>query len=108
MITAELAAALPVLMIVLAVAVSAVSIAGTRVRVHDAAREAARAAARGDPATGTRLAQAAAPGVRVEVSRSGGDVVVVAQVRVHPLAQWLPAVTVSERVVAAAEPGEAP
>jgi len=44
MVTAELAACLPVLVLMLAVAVSAVSVAGVRVRAQDAAREAAREA----------------------------------------------------------------
>ena len=44
MVSAELAAALPVLMLVLAVAVSAVAVVGARVRLQDAAREAARSA----------------------------------------------------------------
>jgi Flp pilus assembly protein TadG len=104
MVTAELAACLPVLMLVLAVAVSAVSVAGVRVRTQDAAREAARAAARGDPGQAARLAQLAAPGAMVQVSTRGDEVVAVATVVAHPLADWLPAVTVSERAVAAKEP----
>ena len=55
--TAELATCLPVLVLLLAVELSAVSVAGQRVRMQDAAREAARAAARGDDATARRLAQ---------------------------------------------------
>lgn len=107
MITAELAACLPVLMLVLAVAVSAVTVAGVRVRVQDAAREAARAAARGDPGQARQLAQHAAPGVTVDISTQGNEVVAVARVTVHPLAGWLPAMTVSERAVAAVEPSAA-
>lgn len=108
MVTAELAACLPVLVLVLGVAVSAVSVADARVRVHDAAREAARAAARGDPAAGRRLALQEAPGVSVDVHTSGGDVIALARLRVHPLAHWLPALTVAERAIAAAEPTDAP
>jgi len=108
MVTAELAACLPVLVLVLAVALSAVSVAGDRVRVADAARELARAAARGDAAAGTRLAQVAAPGAALEVSTSGDRVIAVVRLRVHLVAAWLPAVTVSERAVAAAEPSVPP
>lgn len=108
MVTAELAACLPVLVLVLGVAVSVVSVADARVRVQDAAREAARAAARGDPDVGRRLAQQAAPGVSVDVRTAGGDVVAQARLTVHPLAHWLPALTVTERAIAASEPTEPP
>lgn len=105
MVTAELAACLPVLVLVLGVAISAVSVAGERVRVHDAAREAARAAARGDGAAARDLGRAAAPHASVVVTRTGATVVAVATARVRLLAGWLPAVTVTERAVAACEPG---
>jgi Flp pilus assembly protein TadG len=108
MVTAELAACLPVLVLVLAVAVSAVSVAGVRVRAQDAAREAARAAARGDPGQGRRLAQSAAPGASIAVSTDGDEVVAVARVTAHPLARWLPSLTVTERAVAAVEPSVPP
>jgi Flp pilus assembly protein TadG len=104
MVTAELAACLPVLVLLLAVALSAVSVASLRVRAQDAAREAARAAARGDSASATRRARDAAPGARVQVSVSGGDVTAVASVRAHLLVPFLPAVTVTERAIAAREP----
>ena len=102
MVTAELAAALPVLMMIVAVALSAVTVSGTRVRAQDAAREAVRAYARGDPAAAARLAQQAAPGATVTVD-AGADLVTVT-VSIHPLARWLPAVTVRERAVAGREP----
>jgi Flp pilus assembly protein TadG len=104
MVTAELAACLPVLVLLLAVAVSAVTVADARVRVQDAAREAARAAARGDPAAAHSLAGQAAPGVSVHITAAGEQVVAVATLRTHLLASWLPAVTVTERAVAAVEP----
>jgi len=103
-VTAELATCLPVLVLLLAVALSAVSVAGQRVRMQDAAREAARAAARGDDATARRLAQQYAPGARVTIDRSGGTVTVVAGGSMHLLARWLPSVTVTARAVAAVEP----
>jgi hypothetical protein len=104
MVTAELAACLPVLVLILGVALTAVGVVAERVRLQDAAREAARAAGRGDVAAGRRLAQAAAPGARVAVSTSADEVVAVATARVKPLGGWLPAITVSERCVAAVEP----
>jgi Flp pilus assembly protein TadG len=104
MVTAELAACLPVLLLVLGVALTAVTVVAERVRLQDAAREAARAAGRGDSAVGRRLAQAAAPGARLSLSTSGDEVVAVATAWVHPLGGWLPAIRVSERCVAAVEP----
>lgn len=104
MVTAELAACLPVLVLLLAVALSAVSVAALRVRVQDAAREAVRAAARGDGATGGRLARDAAPGASVRVSVSGDEVIAVASARARLPVPFLPAVTVTERAVAAREP----
>ena len=49
MVTAETAVVLPVLLLVLAGAVAAVTVVGAQMRCVDAAREAARAAARGEP-----------------------------------------------------------
>jgi Flp pilus assembly protein TadG len=106
-VTAELAVCLPVLVLLLAVVLSAVSVAGARVRVQDAAREAARAAARGDQATAQRLAQQEAPGVTVAISTADGVVTADARLSAHLLAGWLPAVTVEERAVAALEPDTA-
>lgn len=109
MVTAELAACLPVLVLVLAVMLTAVSVVAARVRLQDAAREAARATARGDPAAARRLATESAPGSVVHLTRGSGDVVAVVRVRVHPFGGWLPALTITERAVAAVEPtGGAP
>jgi Flp pilus assembly protein TadG len=109
-VTAELATCLPVLVLLLAVVLSAVSVAGVRVRAQDAAREAARAAARGDTAAALRLARQYAPGAVITISASPDEVTVVARVPARLLAQWLPSVTVTERAVAAVEPasGEPP
>ena len=76
--TAELAVALPSLVIVLAVALAAVDLGLAQVRCVDAARLGARLLARGEPAS-TVLAEvrAAAPdGARVTVGTSGGRVTV--------------------------------
>lgn len=104
MVTAELAACLPVLVLLLAFALSVVSIGGLRVRAQDAAREAVRAAARGDLAAAHELAGASAPGAKVAISSSSDRVTAVVRVRAHLIASWLPTVTVTERAVAAAEP----
>jgi Flp pilus assembly protein TadG len=104
MVTAELAACLPVLILLLAVALSAVSVASTRVRAEDAAREAARAAARGDQARALALARAAAPGAQVRITTSRGEVTAVATVHAHLPVPFLPEVSVSGRAVAAREP----
>jgi Flp pilus assembly protein TadG len=104
MVTVELAACLPVLVLLLAVALSAVGVVGAQVRVQDAAREAARAAARGDSAHALDLARVAAPGASVVVRSQDGDVVVTARLRAHLLASWLPVIWVSSAAVAAHEP----
>ena len=104
MVTAELAVCLPVLVLLIAVGVSAVTVAGERVRLQDAAREAARAAARGDPAAAQRIADHTAQGASISLARSGADVTATARLAVHPLASWLPAITLQERAVAAVEP----
>jgi hypothetical protein len=103
-VTAELAACLPVLVLVLAVALTAVSAVAARARLQDAAREAARAAARGDPAAARRLAEQAAPGAQLSVAADAAEVVVVVHARVHPLAGFLPGMSITERAVAAVEP----
>lgn len=104
MVTAELAACLPVLVLVLAVALTAVSVVAARVRLQDAAREAARAAGRGDAAIAHQLAEREAPGAQLQLSSGDGTVTAVAHTDVHPLGGWLPAITVTERAVAAVEP----
>jgi Flp pilus assembly protein TadG len=104
MVTAELAACLPVLVLVLAAALTAVSVVGARVRVQDAAREAARAGARGDVAAAHRLAAESAPGSSLRLDASATQVVATVRERVHPLGGWLPSLTITERAVAAAEP----
>lgn len=104
MVTAELAACLPVLVLVLGVALTAVSVVAARVRLADAASEAARAAARGDPAAARRLAELTAPGARVRLSVAGADVTARADSVVHPFGGWLPSIAVAEQAVAAIEP----
>jgi Flp pilus assembly protein TadG len=104
MVTAELAAALPVLVLLTLVAISAVSVSAQRIRAQDAAREAARAIARGDPASAQQYVKSTAPAAALTVSRTADYVTVEARIEIHPLGRWLPAVTVLERAVAATEP----
>jgi Flp pilus assembly protein TadG len=103
-VTAELAAALPVLVLVLAVALFAVATAASRVRLQDAAREAARLAARGDVRAAQRVAEQVAPGARLQLSSADGAVVAVLTATLHPLSGLLPGLRVEERAVAAVEP----
>ena len=103
MVTAELAMALPVLIIVLAAGLAAVTVVGQRVRAEDAAREAARAAARGDTVAAHRLVSQVAPGASVSMSQSADRTTARVSVVVHPLGAW-PAVTVAATAVAATEP----
>jgi len=76
-VTAETAVALPLIAIFTLSMAWLVSIGITEVRAIDAAREAARAAARSDSAAeATSLGQRVAPdGSRITISRSGGAVV---------------------------------
>jgi Flp pilus assembly protein TadG len=103
MVTAELAVALPVLILVLAAGLAAVTVVGQHVRAEDAAREAARAAARGDMAAAQRLVRQVAPGASVSMSRSGDQTTARVSMVVHPLGAW-PALTVDATAVAATEP----
>ena len=74
-----------------------------QVRCVDAAREAARLAARGDERSAVDAARRVAPaGARVQVRRDGEFVV--ATVVAH--AKLLPSLDIAARAVSAAEPGE--
>ena len=87
MVTAETAVVLPVLLMVLAGAVAAVVVVGAQLRCVDAAREGARAAARGEPvAGGGGVAGGAAPeGAVTELGGEGGTVRVTVSATVSPL-----------------------
>ena len=107
--TAEAAVAVPVLLALVLGATWLVSLAATKVRVVDAAREVARVAARGeDDATAVGHGEDVAPGgTRFTVRRGGDRVVVEATTSVEGpggLFAFLPAVTVESRAVAAEEP----
>jgi Flp pilus assembly protein TadG len=108
MVTAETAVVLPVLLVVLAAAVWVLAAVAGQLRCVDAARAAARAAARGDaPPAVTAAAREVAPaGARVQVQVSGTQVRVLVRAEVRPfgpVAGRLPAVLVAGRAVALVE-----
>ena len=107
MVTAETAVVLPVLLLVLAGVVAAVVVVGAQLRCVDAAREGARAAARGEPAaTVSALAGRAAPdGAVTTVSSDGEQVQVTVTARIAPLGPVPLRITVSAEAVALREPG---
>jgi hypothetical protein len=83
-VTAETAMVLPVLVLLVGVALWAVAVAGAQLRCIDAARDGARAAARGEPdAMAVAAARAAAPdGALIDLAHEGSGVVVVVRARV--------------------------
>nr|WP_183321769.1 TadE family type IV pilus minor pilin [Flexivirga oryzae] len=91
MVTAELAAAIPALIFVLLVAVNAVMIGIDQVRCVDAARAAARAAARGDSAQAVQEvgARAGPSGSAVSVAAGGAMVTVTVSAPVPGPFGWL-------------------
>ena len=106
MVTAETAVVLPVLLLVLAGAVAAVTVVGAQLRCVDAAREGARAAARGeDVATVRALVLRAAPaGMTVSVVHDGEDVRVGVSGRITPLGPVPLSVGVSAEAAGRLEP----
>jgi Flp pilus assembly protein TadG len=107
MVTAETAVVLPVLLLVLAGAVAAVTVVGAQLRCVDAAREGARAAARGeDTSVVTALAGDAAPdGAATRVALDEATVTVTVTAEVAPLGPVPLRVPVSASAVAWREPG---
>jgi Flp pilus assembly protein TadG len=106
MVTAETAVVLPVLLLVLAGAVSAVVVVGAQLRCVDAAREGARAAARGDAtAEVVRLTAAAAPNGAVTEVGGGEMVRVTVSATVSPLGPLPWHVAVSATATGVREPG---
>ncbi len=110
MVTAETAVVLPVLMLVLVAAVAAVTVVGAQLRCVDAAREGARAAARGeDTAAVADWAGRAAPaGARTEVAVTGAEVRVTVTADIAPLGPLPWRITVDAEAVAQREPGAVP
>lgn len=107
-VTAEAAMVLPVLVAITIGLVWALSVGAAQLRVIDAARETARALARGDdPSAAVAAGARVAPdGASVTVGGGGGQVVALASARIDGpggLLAWLPAVTVTAEAVALAE-----
>ena len=108
MVTAETAAVLPLMAAVTLAMVWLVSVGIAQVQVTDAAREAARAAARGEPAeAASGLARRAAPGSTVELTEDGGRVTARVRDEVEPfgLFSGLGVVEVSAEATALVEAG---
>jgi Flp pilus assembly protein TadG len=108
-VAAEAAVVIPLLLSLVLASVWCIALAATKVRVVDAAREAARVAARGesDDEAVVHGRRVAPDGTRFSVRRAGGQVVVKASVGVHGpggLLAFLPALTVESEAVAAEEP----
>lgn len=102
--TAELAAGLPALVLLLLAGLTAVTAVTTKAQCVDAARDAALAEARGEPgvAAGTR---AGPPGAAVTVVVTGDTVTAVVRAPVRALGVRLPRLVVQAQAVAASEPG---
>ena len=105
--TAELAAALPVLAVLVIGAVFAVAAITAQLRCVDAAREAALRASRGDGDAVAAAGRLAPPGARISVRQDGSLVRVSVRADVRPLA-GLPGIDVGATSTAELEPGAAP
>ncbi len=106
MATAELAVVLPALVLVVAAALTAVSVLLAQLRCVDAAREGARAAARSEPAEVARSAAArvAPPAAVVEIGTEGEDVRVTVSATAGHVGGLLPTFRVTATAVALREP----
>lgn len=103
MVTVEMAAAIPVLLVLVLAGVYAVRVADMQTRCVDAAREVARAAARDDPRA-VALGRMAVPGpVVIAVRRDKDTVTATVTVRVRPAGGNLPSLTISVHATAAVE-----
>lgn len=104
MVTAEAAVVLPTLVLLLALAISVVTAVGAQLKLVDAAREAARMAARGeDAATVQRVGEQAGPsGTAVDVVQTGRTIEVTTRVRTRPLG-LLPSLHLTARAVTETE-----
>ncbi|MCU7724152.1 pilus assembly protein [Actinoplanes sp. KI2] len=101
--TAEFAAGLPALILLLLAGLTAVAAVTAKGQCVDAAREGALAGARGEAASAAAL-RVAPPGAQVDVAGGAETVTVVVRAPVRLLGSHLPAITVEGRAVAAREP----
>ncbi len=105
-VTVEAALALCSLVVVLALVLAAVSAVAAQLRCVDAAREAARLTARGEPGRAEDLARRIAPrGAVVAVTVKGDEIT--ARVSADPVAGLLPGIEIGAEAVALLEPGSA-
>jgi TadE-like protein len=106
MATAELAVVLPTLVLLVAAALMAVSVLVAQLRCVDAAREGARASARGEPVEVVREAAArvAPAAARVDVGTEGDEVRVTVFATAGRGGGLLPALRVTGTAVALREP----
>ncbi|TDC52350.1 mucin-associated surface protein [Micromonospora sp. KC207] len=102
--TAELAAGLPAVLLLLLAGLTAVNAVATQAGCLGAAREAALAASRGQPG-GAAGAAAAPAGADVSVAVNGDRVTATVRAPVRALGARLPRITVAATAVAAVEPG---
>ncbi|SCG59258.1 TadE family type IV pilus minor pilin [Micromonospora humi] len=102
--TAELAAGLPALMLLLFAGLTSVDAVATRAGCADAAREAALAASRGESGVSAGARHAPA-GAEVTVTVAGDRVIATVRAPVRTVGARLPRLTVSGVAVAAVEPG---
>jgi TadE-like protein len=101
--TAELAAGLPALVLLLLAGLTAVAAVTAKAQCVDAARDGALAAARGDPAAAA--ARRIAPdGAEIEVGGDPESAVVAVRAPVRLLGAHLPTITVQATAEAAREP----
>lgn len=103
--TAELAVALPALVVFLGAALGAVSAVTAKLECVDAAREAAISAARGADGVAAGLRHAP-PGASVRLVTDGDAVRATVTGRVRPWGGRLPGITVVGDATAALEPGQ--
>ncbi|UQX88141.1 hypothetical protein M6D93_17890 [Jatrophihabitans telluris] len=105
MVTAELATALPVLVLLFSAGLAAVQVGQLQLRVSDAAREGARALARGEPGgPAPAVAAVLGGGAEVSVGAAGPDLQRVSVRATYRPVTWLPGVTVDAAAVTGIEP----
>ena len=109
MATAELAVVLPALVLVVAAALTAISVLLAQLRCVDAAREGARAAARGEPTevASSAAARVAPPAAAVDIATVGDEVTVTVSATAGRGGGLLPSFRVPGTAVALREPESA-
>ncbi|WET79151.1 TadE family type IV pilus minor pilin [Amycolatopsis sp. QT-25] len=106
-VTVEAALGIGVLTFVSVLLFAGIGVATDQLRCTDAAREAARLLARGQPARAEQAVREIAPrGARLDVVREGDTIS--AGVEAAPAAGLLPGIRLSSRAFAIAEPGSGP